>query len=126
MEDRLNPIPSQEVDDTTLGGYSAVHGRAPAFEGIDGSAYTVAIETEPSESGDGGWVSYLVFVRWADGGTAIMGHLETEDVVSGDSQGEARKAAEAIPLTRVKQILDQSIERKRRWESEFSAPEAEA
>src|SRR5690606_7476382 len=43
-EDRLNPIAPSGVDDTTLGGYPAVHGRAPGFEGADGSAYTVAIE----------------------------------------------------------------------------------
>ena len=33
-------------DDTTLGGYLAVHGRPPAFEGPDGHPYTVSVEVE--------------------------------------------------------------------------------
>ena len=111
-EDRLNPIAPEGVDDSTLGGYPAVHGRAPAFQGKDGSAYTVAIETEESETVAGSWVAYLVFVRWADGGTAIMGHLETADVASGGNREEARQAAAALPLTAVKQLLDKTIEQK--------------
>ena len=125
-EDRLNPVTPAGVDESTLGGYPAVHGRAPGFEGIDGSAYTVAIETERSEAGDGTWVVYLVFLRWAEGGTAIMGHLETEDVASAPSEREAREAAEALSLARVKVILDQTIERKQRWEAESPSRDVDA
>ena len=67
-EDRLNPITPEGVEDTTLGGYSAVHGRATAFEGGDGEPYTVAIEAEKAEDGDG-WVAYLIFLRWSQTGS---------------------------------------------------------
>jgi hypothetical protein len=112
-EDRLNPITPDDVDEGTLGGYSAVHGRAASFEGCDGEPYTAAIETD--ETGDAGapWAAYLVFVRWAATGTAIMGHIETGDLVMAANQDEARGELEALPLTRVKQILDETIELKK-------------
>jgi hypothetical protein len=113
-EDRLNPIAPEGVDDTTLGGYPAVHGRAPGFEGSDGEPYTAAIETE--QSGDS-WAAYLVFVRWARTGSAIMGHLETEDLATGRTEPETRAALEALPLPRVREILDETIRRKQSEES---------
>jgi len=113
-EDRLNPIAPEGADDTTLGGYPAVHGRAPAFEGSDGEPYTVAIETEPEADG---WAAYLVFVRWARTGSAIMGHLETGDLATGASEAEARAGLEALPLPRVREILDETIRRKQSEES---------
>jgi hypothetical protein len=111
-EDRLNPIAPEGADETTLGGYLQLHGRAAAFEGSDGRPYTAAIEGEPSESGDGSWVGYLVFLRWADTGTAVMGHLETADLVTAATEDEVRDRLHALPLASVKQILDQTIERK--------------
>lgn len=111
-EDRLNPITPEGVDDTTLGGYPAVHGRAPAFEGSDGEPYTPAIETEELEDGSG-WAAYLVFVRWARTGTAVMGHLETPDLAVAPEEARARAELEALPLTRVKEVLDETIQRKR-------------
>lgn len=116
-EDRLNPIAPPGVDDTTLGGYPQVHGRAPAFEAIDGRPYTVAIETEETGEPDAPWSAYLVFLRWADTGTAIMGHLETPDLATGATEAEARAPLEALPLTRVREILDATIRRKQAEES---------
>ena len=113
-EDRLNPIAPEGADDTTLGGYPVVHGRAAAFEGCDGEPYTVAVETERPEEPGAAWAAYLVFVRWARTGTAIMGHLETPDLASGASEAEARAELERLPLPRVREILDETIERKRR------------
>jgi hypothetical protein len=111
-EDRLNPIAPEGVDDTTLGGYPAIHGRAPAFEGSDGQPYTAAVEVEQADEPGAPWVAYLVFVRWAASGTAIMGHLETGDLAAAESEADARAAVEAFPLTEVKRILDETIERK--------------
>lgn len=111
-EDRLNPVTPEGVDDTTLGGYPAVHGRAPAFEGSDGEPYTAAVELDRSDDGRS-WGGYLVFVRWARTGSAVMGHLETGDVFTAPSEAEARAGVEALPLVRVKEILDQTIARKR-------------
>jgi len=115
-EDRLNPVPPEGVEDTTLGGYPAVHGRAPAFEGADGEAYTAAIETERQEE-EGRYAAYLIFLHWAGSGTAIMGHLETEDLVYAAEEAEARQALEDLSLGEVKAILDRTIARKRAGES---------
>jgi hypothetical protein len=111
-EDRLNPIAPEGVDEGTLGGYPQLHGRAPGFEGVDGRPYTAAVEAEPGGDPAAPWVGYLVFVRWADTGTAIMGHLETDDLVTGPSEAAVRAELEALPLPRVKQILDETIRRK--------------
>lgn len=118
-EDRLNPLPPEGADESTLGGYPAVHGRAPAFEGADGQPYTAAVETERSDGAAEPWAAYLVFLRWAQTGSAIMGHLETGDLARAGTEAEARAAVEALPLTRVKEILDDTIRRK---QSEAAEP----
>lgn len=116
-EDRLNPIAPEGVDDTTLGGYAAVHGRAPGFDATDGQPYTAAVEAERAD--DGGWVAYLVFLRWAQTGSAVMGHLETGDLARGASEAEARAALEAFPLPRVKEILEETIARRQAEEEDW-------
>jgi hypothetical protein len=108
-EDRLNPIAPAGADESTLGGYAAVHGRAAAFEGGDGQPYTAAVETDATDDAAAPWAAYLVFVRWAASGTAIMGHLETGDLERGGSEAEARQRLEAWPLTRVRALLDETI-----------------
>jgi len=109
-EDRLNPVTPEGVTDETLGGYQAVHGRAAAFTGCDGEPYTVGIETDDGEEGAS---AYLVFVRWSQTGTAVMGHLETPDLAAAATPDAARAALEALPLARVREILDETIRRKR-------------
>ncbi len=113
-EDRLNPIAPDGADESTLGGYVAIHGRAAAFEGRDGEPYTAAVETEALE--DGRWAAYLVFLRWARSGTAIMGHLETEDVAEAGAEAAVREIVHALPLTQVKTLLDEAIDRRAREE----------
>jgi len=108
-EDRLNPVAPEGADEATLGGYPAVHGRAPAFEGIDGEPYTVAVETDATEDPEAPWAAYLVFVRWSRNGTAVMGHLETEDLARARTEAEARAVLDGWPLSRVKQVLDDTI-----------------
>ncbi|HEY0037394.1 MAG TPA: hypothetical protein VGB66_11930 [Longimicrobium sp.] len=109
-EDRLNPLPPADADESTLGGYMAIYGRSAAFEGMDGEPYTVGLETEPA---DGGFAGYLVFIRWAQTGTAIMGHLETGDLVHAATADEARALLEALPLAQARAVLDETIARKR-------------
>lgn len=111
-EDRLNPITPEGVEDTTVGGYAAVHGRAAAFEGSDGEPYTIAIDTEPLEDGSG-WVGYLIFLRWSQTGSAVMGHIETGDLARATTEAQARAALEALPLRRAREILDEEIARRR-------------
>ena len=109
-EDRLNPIPGPDADETTLGGYTAIHGRAPGFDGSDGSPYTVALETEWTEAGS--FAGYLIFVRWAGGGSAIMGHMDSDDLASGPTDDGVRDTLGALPLARVKDLLEELIARR--------------
>jgi hypothetical protein len=111
-EDRLNPVTPEGVTDDTLGGYQAVHGRAAAFTGCDGEPYTAAVETDQSGDPAAPFSAYLVFVRWAQTGTAVMGHLETGDLATAASENEVRDALEALPLARVREILDETIRRR--------------
>lgn len=112
MEDRLNPVAPAGTDESTLAGYSQVHGRAPGFEGSDGMPYTVAVETEPAGGETDEWVAYLVFLRWAADSTAIMGHVETEDLAQRASESEARTAVGSLSLVEVKRLLDEAISRR--------------
>lgn len=111
-EERLNPVPPEDVDESTLGGYAAVHGRAAAFTGPDGQPYTVGIEVESPAHVDAPWAGYLIFLRWAATGSAVMGHLETADLLTGESEAEVRATLESLPLRRVKQILEDEIRRR--------------
>jgi hypothetical protein len=111
MEDRLNPVAPEGVDDSTLGGYPAVHGRAPSFEASDGSPYSVAVETDRLD--DGSWAAYLIFLRWAETGSAIMGHLETGDLARAATAEEAKALLDPLPLSRVKEILEESLAARR-------------
>jgi hypothetical protein len=117
-EDRLNPIAPDGVTDDTLGGYTAVHGRAAAFEGCDGEPYTVAVETDATDDPAAPFAAYLVFVRWARTGTAVMGHLETGDLVAAPTEAAARDALERLPLAEVRALLDETIRRRRSEEED--------
>lgn len=110
-EDRLNPETPEGVTDTTLGGYQAVHGRAAAFQGADGEPYTAAVDTDETGDPDAPWSAYLVFLRWSQAGTAIMGHVSTGDLVRAATEREARHALEELPLATVREILDETIRR---------------
>jgi hypothetical protein len=56
--------------EATLGGYMAQHGRAAAFGGSDGHAYSVGfyVDDEPDQRGRFG--AALLFVRWDAAGAA--------------------------------------------------------
>ncbi|HEX5724725.1 MAG TPA: hypothetical protein VFX98_04620, partial [Longimicrobiaceae bacterium] len=110
------------TSDATLGGYMTVHGRAAAFEGSDGEPYTVGIETDATGNPEAPVSGYLVFIRWAQTGTAIMGHLETDDLVAAASDAEARAALEALPLPRVREVLDETIRRRRAEAADAPTP----
>lgn len=112
-EDRLNPVTPEGVTDDTLGGYEAVHGRAAAFQGCDGEPYTAAVETDATDDPERPFAAYLVFVRWAQTGTAVMGHLETADLVAAATEEAAREALAGLTLAEVRSLLDETIRRKR-------------
>jgi len=111
-EDRLNPEPPPDADESTVGGYQAIHGRAATFEGSDGQAYSVAVETERSpepRDSENPFAGYFVFLRWSHTGSAVLGHLETEDIVTAPSEEEAGARMNDVSLARAKEILEEAI-----------------
>jgi hypothetical protein len=105
----LPPDPSKG-DANTLGGYMAVHDRPAAFGGSDGFSYSAEILAD--ETGEAGqpFGAYLLFVRWARVGAASpSGHVESEFVAYGATPEEAVRAAGALSLNAVKQLLDKLI-----------------
>jgi len=99
--------------DATFLGYVATHDRVPAFEGSDGQPYTVDIDTEETGDPERPWAAFLVFVRWAETGAGIMGHVTSGDVAFGATEDDARTAALDLTLYRLKAELDQAIDRRR-------------
>jgi len=97
--------------EATLGGYMAQHGRAAAFGGSDGHAYSVGlyVDDEPDERGRFG--AALLFVRWDAAGAAPVGHVETEFLAWGRSAAEAEERLKALSLYDVKAALDEAIAR---------------
>lgn len=95
--------------EATLGGYMAQHGRAAAFGGSDGNAYSVGlyVDDEPDQRGRFG--AALLFVRWDAAGAAPVGHVETEFLAWGRTAEEAEERLKALSLYDVKAALDPAI-----------------
>ncbi len=103
---------AEDPADATLGGYFEVHTRPPAFEGVDGMPYTVAIEVEQTGDLLKPFAGYLVFPRWAETGLGIIGHVQTEVLWEGKGSEEVREHANALGLLEVQQLLNAAIQRK--------------
>jgi hypothetical protein len=116
----LPPDPSRG-DESTIGGYMAVHDRPAAFEGRDGLSYSVAIESDRTGDAERPWGAYFLFLRWRRMGTqGVEGHLESPFLAYGATAAEAIHALGATPLASVKAILDDLIRQgasppARRW-----------
>jgi hypothetical protein len=96
-------------DESTLGGYVAVHARPPAFEGVDGIPYSVDVVVDDTGEPGAPLGAYLLFVRW-DGQT-VGGHLESDFLARGTHEAELRDAIGRMPLLTVKATLDAVIRR---------------
>lgn len=93
-------------DTNTIGGYSAVHARPAAFEGPDGLSYSVELCTDTTGDPSRPWGGYLLFLRWARmGEQRVDGHVESDFLAFGTSEGEARAALGALPLGEVRAVL---------------------
>lgn len=95
--------------EATLGGYMAQHGRAAAFGGSDGHAYSVGLYVDDDADERGRYGAALLFVRWDAAGAAPVGHVETEFLAWGRTAAEAEERLKALSLYDVKTALDQSI-----------------
>jgi hypothetical protein len=107
MPGRHLPPDHSKGDANTLGGYMAVHDRPAAFAGADGFSYSAEILADATGETDRPFGAYLLFVRWARIGAASpAGHVESEFVAYGITPEDALRAAGALKLSAVKQILD--------------------
>lgn len=79
-------------DETTVGGYAAVHGRPAAFDGPDGAAYSVDILADDSGDPSAPWGAYLFFVRWTAGTPALAGHVESDFLDVGRDRRRSARA----------------------------------
>lgn len=108
------PPTSQGETDASLGGYLAHHHRPPAFEGTDGHPYTVSPEVERTPNLLAPYSGYLVFLRWAESGVGIVGHMETPILLEAASHDEAKASLNALSLLEVQGLLEEAIQRHHR------------
>lgn len=103
---------AESPPDLTIGGYLWQHGRPAAFEGVDGQPYTVDVDVEPTGDLDRPYAAFLIFLRWAGAGGAVLEHVESGDVAYGKTEAEAREAALELTLYEAKAELDAAIRRR--------------
>lgn len=84
----------------------AVHSRPAAFEGKDGSSYSVEIVADETGDPSRRFAAYLLFVRWRAGDPVAAGHLETDYLEYGESEAEALAKVGAMQLSEVRSALD--------------------
>lgn len=119
-------------DESTLGGYAAVHKRPPAFEGIDGLSYSVELCADTTDDPARPWGAYLLFLRWRRiGAPGIDAHLETDFIIRGDDEAGVLAALGRMPLLTAKATLDALVRKqeggppKRKWWDVMQAEEDE-
>jgi len=97
--------------EVTLGGYMDRHGRAAAFGGSDGHAYSVGLYVDDEPDARGRYGAALLFVRWDAAGAAPAGHVETDFLAWGRTPEEAEARLRTLSLFDVKAALDEAIAR---------------
>lgn len=96
------------ADDETLHGYGAVHGCPPAFEGLDGRAYSAGVFSEDDAGPDGRYGAALLFVRWSPANEPD-GHLETGFLAYDSDPARAEELVGRLTLQDVKRHLNRLI-----------------
>lgn len=104
------PADHSKGDANTVGGYTAVHARPPAFEGKDGTSYSVEVMTDTTGEASRPWAAYLMFIRWRAGDPVAMGHVETDYLRYGSSEDEVRAEVGAMQLNDALAALNHAIE----------------
>jgi len=103
------PADHSKGDANTVGGYTAVHSRPPAFEGRDGASYSVEVMTDETGDPSRPWAAYLLFVRYGQGDPVASGHVETDYLRYADSEENARTLVGAMQLNEALAELDRII-----------------
>lgn len=94
-------------DESTVGGYAAVHARPPALEGRDGLSYSLEILTDHTGEPLRPLGAYLLFVQWRRfGEQGVEGHLESGFIAWGRTRAEAEAELGAMPLAEAQRVLD--------------------
>jgi hypothetical protein len=107
---RYQPPDPSKGDESTIGGYIAVHDRPAAFEGSDGFSYSVEIMTERAGAARQLWAAFFLFIKWSRlGAQTPEGHLESDYLVFGATEHAARAELGATSLAEVKALLDRLI-----------------
>ena len=108
-------------DESTVGGYAAVHARPAALEGRDGLSYSLDVLTDTTDDPARPFGAYLLFVQWSRmGAQKVDGHLESGFVAWGATADAADRALRVMPLVEAQRILDTLIrdrdgDSNRRW-----------
>jgi hypothetical protein len=115
------PPEYEKGDETTVGGYAAVHSRPAALEGRDGMSYSLDVLSDSTGESTRPFGAYLIFVQWSRvGAQKAEGHLETDFLTWGGSPDEAARALGAMSLAAAQRALDTLISMRdggstRRW-----------
>ena len=116
------PADHSKGDANTIGGYMAVHDRPAAFEGSDGFSYSVELCTDETGDSQRPFGAYILFLRWRRiGDAAVEGHIETDFLVHGTTEAEARARIGALKLSEVRELLEATLRSRestgprRRW-----------
>jgi hypothetical protein len=124
MPGRYLPPDHDAGDEATLGGYRAVHGRPPAFDGPDGMPYSVDVASDATGDADRPFGAFLLFLRWRRmGAPGVDAHIESKFIAYAETAEQAERALADMPLTEVKLLLDELVratgaieaQRGRRW-----------
>ncbi len=117
------PPDHSKGDESTVGGYAAVHARPAALEGTDGMSYSleILVDTTDDPTPDRTYGAYFLFVQWTRvGEQGVSGHLESDFLAWGATAATARRALGAMPLRGAQAVLDALVRARdgvsaRRW-----------
>lgn len=105
---RFLPADHSKGDETTVGGYEAVHARPAALDAPDGFPYSIAQMADPlGDDPRGAWGAYLMFLRWRRiGEEGVEGHVESEYLEFAATRADALAKLGAWPLARAQDLLN--------------------
>lgn len=106
---RFEPADFTRGDPKTIGGYRAAHGRPPAFEGSDGTSYSVEVVADTTGDPLTPYAAYLLFIRWRASDPVAEGHLESDYIEIGGSEAEVIERLGRMPLQSAREQLERLI-----------------
>lgn len=118
------PADHSKGDESTVGGYAAVHARPAALEGRDGMSYSLEILTDSTgdPAHERAFGAYLLFVQWRRiGEQGVAGHLESDFLALAGTAPQAARALGLMPLAEARRVLDALVAERgderagRRW-----------